>query len=196
MSNRRPSPALVVAVLALFVALSGTAVASGVVPLAKRAFTADKAKMADKAKVANTAKKLGGLTAAQLAARMRGPRGVAGPQGPKGDTGPAGLQGAAGPAGPKGDQGAQGPAGPATASSLVSVDTAPFALAPSEARLFTVACGAGGKAVSGGFTYVSDALVIASDTVPNSDDTGWELFLVNASDTISASGTVHVICIK
>ena len=38
---RRPSPALVVALLALFVALSGTAVAAGVVPLAKRALVAD-----------------------------------------------------------------------------------------------------------------------------------------------------------
>lgn len=36
-----PSPALVVASMALFVALSGTAVAAGVVPLAKRALSAD-----------------------------------------------------------------------------------------------------------------------------------------------------------
>jgi len=54
---RRPSPALVVALLALFVALSGTAVAAGVVPLAKRALTADTAK---------NSLKLGGLTAAQV----------------------------------------------------------------------------------------------------------------------------------
>ncbi|MGZ4396265.1 MAG: hypothetical protein ACXVZ2_12995 [Gaiellaceae bacterium] len=53
----RPSPALVVAILALFVALSGTAVAAGVVPLAKRALTADTAK---------NSLKLGGLTAAQV----------------------------------------------------------------------------------------------------------------------------------
>jgi hypothetical protein len=59
--GRRPSPALVVALLALFVALSGTAVAAGVVPLAKRAFVADSAKSAD------NAKKVGGLTAAQVA---------------------------------------------------------------------------------------------------------------------------------
>jgi hypothetical protein len=51
----RPSPALVVALTALFVALSGTAVAAGVVPLAKRALSAD------------NAKKLGGKTAAQVA---------------------------------------------------------------------------------------------------------------------------------
>ena len=36
-----PSPALTVASIALFVALSGTAVAAGVVPLAKRALSAD-----------------------------------------------------------------------------------------------------------------------------------------------------------
>ena len=52
----RPSPAMVVALIALFVALSGTAVAAGVVPLATRALTAD------------NAKKLQGLTATQIAA--------------------------------------------------------------------------------------------------------------------------------
>jgi hypothetical protein len=50
-----PSPALVLASIALFVALSGTAVAAGVVPLAKRALQAD------------NARKLGGKTPAQIA---------------------------------------------------------------------------------------------------------------------------------
>ena len=63
---RRPSPALVVALLALFISLTGTAVAAGVVPLAKRALVADRAKTADKAKTADNANKLGGLTAAQV----------------------------------------------------------------------------------------------------------------------------------
>jgi hypothetical protein len=52
---RFPSPALVLAAIALFVALGGTAVAASVVPLAKRALQAD------------NAKKLGGKTAAQIA---------------------------------------------------------------------------------------------------------------------------------
>lgn len=68
--RRLPSPALVIAVLALFVALGGSAVAAGVVPLAKRALSADKAKISD------NAKKLGGKTAAQLtteAAAKSGP---------------------------------------------------------------------------------------------------------------------------
>ena len=51
---RFPSPALVVAILALFVALGGTAVAAGVVPLAKRALVAD------------NAKKVGGKSAGQV----------------------------------------------------------------------------------------------------------------------------------
>jgi len=41
---RKPSPAMIVALAALFVALSGSAVAAGVVPLAKRALVADNAK--------------------------------------------------------------------------------------------------------------------------------------------------------
>src|SRR5437016_2779250 len=40
----RPSPAMIVAVLALMVALTGSAVAAGVVPLARRALVADNAK--------------------------------------------------------------------------------------------------------------------------------------------------------
>ena len=56
LSARKPSPAMVVALVALFVALSGTAVAAGVPALAKRALIAD------------NAKKLGGQTAAQVAA--------------------------------------------------------------------------------------------------------------------------------
>jgi len=54
--RRMPSPALVIAVAALFVSLTGTAVAAGVVPLAKRALVAD------------NAKKVGGQTAEQIAA--------------------------------------------------------------------------------------------------------------------------------
>ena len=69
--RKRPSPALVVALVALFVSLSGTAVAAGIVPLAKRALTADKAKVSD------NARKLGGQTSAALLARAAGMPGPA-----------------------------------------------------------------------------------------------------------------------
>ncbi len=62
---RLPSPAMAVALVALFIGLTGTAFAVGekIVPLAKRALTADKAKVAD------NAKKLGGQTSAALVAQ-------------------------------------------------------------------------------------------------------------------------------
>src|SRR5881628_392743 len=61
MLRRLPSPSVVISLIALFVALGGTAVAAGVVPLAKRSLVAD------------NAKKLGGKTAAQVAALRPAP---------------------------------------------------------------------------------------------------------------------------
>jgi len=58
-----PSPALVVALLALFVALSGTAVAAGIVP---------------RARLADNATKLQGKTPAQVAALAPAPGSLAG----------------------------------------------------------------------------------------------------------------------
>lgn len=65
--TKRPSPALVVAMVALFVALGGTAgaVVTAAVPLAKRALTAD------------NAKKLAGQTPAQIAEQAAGMPGPA-----------------------------------------------------------------------------------------------------------------------
>ena len=75
---RRPSPAMVVATCALFVALTGGAFAAGqAIPL--RAKNADHAKVADQAKVAALAKvatnalKVGGKTAAQIVASVPAP---------------------------------------------------------------------------------------------------------------------------
>jgi hypothetical protein len=106
---RTPTPALVVATTALFAALSGGALAAGIVPLARHAHTADSATMAQ------NAQHLNGQTASQLAALMRGPRGLPGIQGPAGTPGATGAVGPAGPAGPqgpKGDTGATGQQGP------------------------------------------------------------------------------------
>ena len=58
--KRLPSPAMIIALVALFVALSGTAVAAGIVPLAKRALVAD------------NAKKLNGFSAGAIAAGIPG----------------------------------------------------------------------------------------------------------------------------
>ncbi len=257
MKRHLPSPALIVAGLALFVALTGGAVAAGIVPLAQRAYSADTAK------VALNAKKLGGKTPAQLAAAATGSRGPAGSQGPagpqgsKGDRGATGSQGPAGQAGPKGDvgaglkivgtvatvgdlpatgttgdaylvagdlhvwtgsawtnagpvkgpkgdkgdtgaAGAAGPPGPpgaaGAAAVAVSVHTQPFTLAVNTFHQFTTACGAGQKAVSGGFTYTTGSL-IPQDSTPTGDGSGWQLSLINISDTEGAAGTLNVVCL-
>jgi hypothetical protein len=91
MRRHSPSPAMVIACLALFIALGGTGYA------------------------ASGALSDGGSPQATVARRARrstrGPRGFRGRTGPKGATGPAGPQGAAG---------AQGPAGTAKAFAVVS----------------------------------------------------------------------------
>lgn len=143
MKFRHPSPALVIAVIALFVSLSGTAVAAGVVPLAKRALTA------------NNAQKLQGKTARQVASLP-------------------------------------GPA--SSAAALIAPATAPFALAASEEKEFSVQCQAGSKAISGGFTTAN--AVIAADTHPSTDGGSWAVYLINLSTTQPAAGAAYAMCVR
>jgi hypothetical protein len=79
--TRRPTPAFVVAMIALFVALGGTAgaVATQAVPLAKRALVAD------------NAKKLGGQTSGQVAAQAARAALALSPAGPRPASSAAGL---------------------------------------------------------------------------------------------------------
>jgi len=90
---RKPSPALVVAVIALCVALSGSAIAE---PVADSA-----ASLASNVKKALKLAKAADKRSKQALSRAQ----RQGPQGPKGETGPQGLSGPQGPAG------AAGPAG-------------------------------------------------------------------------------------
>ena len=109
-----PSPALLIAMIALFVALGGTGYAASQVAGGDHAVTAQKTKASH---------------------GLRGPRGFRGPQGPRGLRGPQGSQG---PQGPQGSTGTQGPKGtngsPAFAAVLgrgVTVPAGPSFLAPS-----------------------------------------------------------------
>jgi hypothetical protein len=161
MHLRRPSPALVVALVALFMSLSGTAVAAGVVPVAKRAL------------FANNAGKLQGRSAKQVAA-------LPGPATYLNGLTAEDIAGMPSPA--------------STADALVSTGTAPFALAPSEQKDFSAQRSAGAKAISGGFTTPN--VVLAADTRPNASGTGWTLYLMNLSDSASATGNVQVVCLS
>jgi hypothetical protein len=114
----------------------------------------------------------------------------AGPvQGPKGDTGTTGSQGPPGPQGPQGLQGAAGTA-------AVTIHTVSYSLnatgTAGDTNVVTATCGAGQKAVSGGFD--SNGNVFNEDTFPTVADDGWSIFLVNGDSTTS-SGTVYAVCL-
>jgi hypothetical protein len=106
----RQSPAMIVAMLALFVALTGTAVATTSALITGKQIKNNSITGAD---IKNKS-----IAVADLASKARGARGVrgaAGPPGPAGAQGPAGALGAKGDKGDKGDPGTAGaPGQPAT----------------------------------------------------------------------------------
>ena len=166
---RLPSPAMAVALAALFVALSGTAVAAGVPALAKRALTADKAKVAD------NAKKLEGKTSAQLLATANS----------------AAKQAAESAASAAASQ--PGPA--STAAGLVTNKGAGFSIGPDQEQFITATCDPGSKAVGGGFNNPTAALVLSFGSYPTADGAGWTEDLVNIGSS-TGSGNVVAMCLK
>jgi hypothetical protein len=99
-SLRHPSPALVISLIALFVALGGTTYAARSLPTNSVGTAQIKNEAVTRTKIAK-----------QTLARLHGRRGATGPQGPtgpKGDQGIQGIPGAKGDQGLKGDQGIQG----------------------------------------------------------------------------------------
>jgi len=99
---RRPSPALVLALIALFVAMAGTAGAAGS-PTKIGAAQIKKGSISTKHLNRRLRRKLTKL------AKKAGAEGASGAQGPQGPAGPAGPQGEKGGPGEKGDQGPVGP---------------------------------------------------------------------------------------
>jgi hypothetical protein len=118
---RRPSPTAIIASLALFFALGGTAVA------------------ASHYLITNTSQiKLSVLSK------------LKGKSGPQGAAGPAGAQGASGPQGPAGSQGPAGPAGPSNLSAITTVTGPTVEVENSKVKAASAECPAGDRAVSGG----------------------------------------------
>jgi Collagen triple helix repeat (20 copies) len=102
---QRPSPALVVSLVALSVALGGTGYAAIVLPANSVGAKQIKRNAVTGAKVKNSSLVASDFRPGQL------PAGPAGPVGPAGATGPRGPEGARGLEGPRGDTGATGPKG-------------------------------------------------------------------------------------
>ena len=128
---RRPTPAMIVALVALFSSLAGGATAAKLLTgkqIANKSITGKdvKPRSLTGKHVKNRSLKAKDFKRGQLPAGEMGPEGPAGPagaEGPAGSAGPEGDRGpigATGPEGPEGPEGPQGPAGPAGGNVIAS----------------------------------------------------------------------------
>lgn len=194
---RRPSPAMIVACIALLVALGGTSFAAatqlarnsvGTAQLRNNAVTNPKIKnnAVNSAKVANRSLLRTDFAPGQL---------PAGPTGPQGPAGPAGAQGPAGPAGPAG---VIGTITDRTASVVVDGGVAENG-AWNSARV-TSLCQGNERAISGATDWSTDAAgreLVTGEIEPQKNAQGQVIgFLavgLNDSGTDSTF-TVHSFC--
>ena len=109
--SRKPSPAIIISLVALFVALGGTSYAA--IALAPK-------NSVNSASVINGSLQKADLSKKAVTA-LKGTRGARGPAGAAGAAGAAGPVGATGPAGAAGTNGAQGASGPRGPSDAVAV---------------------------------------------------------------------------
>lgn len=191
--EHRLSPAMVVALIALFVAMGGSAYAVirlppnsvGTKQLKNGAVT--NAKLRNGA-VTATKVKMGSLLASNFKAGQL-------PQGPKGTTGPAGATG---------PTGATGPQGPPGATNVVVRTQSLGATPAGEWVVYNVQCQTGERATGGGAAFATgpdpnDSLmwsepVTASGVAKNGGTpTGWSSILKNNSASARAS-TGYVVC--
>ena len=173
----RITPALVIASIALFASLAGTGVAASIVPLAKRALKADKAKVAT---TAQNALKLNGATADQIAA-IPGPATDA--QTLNGQTA---AQIAATP----------GPASSLPAS-LITVRSKGWSVQnEGNQTQEKVLCQTGEKALGGGYDIAKGYANPIIDA-PLPDLSGWTFKVWALSgNNVPANGSVWVVCAK
>jgi hypothetical protein len=178
--------------LALFIALSGTAYAAtlprnsvGTAQLKRNAVTSAKVKPRSL---------LGSdFRPGQLPAGPQGPQGPAGPRGPEGPPGARGAEGATGARGAEGARGPQGPQGPAGATN-VTVRTGPTQGGDAE-----VFCNPGEVAVGGGGgpTNPSTELTFLRYSRPVQDSgtpTGWSVLIEDVNGNPSQSVQAVVVC--
>jgi hypothetical protein len=156
--NRLPSPAMLVACVALLVSLGGVSYAAGVLPkdsvgtaqLKKEAVTGAKLK---KNAVTGSKVKNGSLIAADFKAGQL----PAGPQGPKGDLGPQG---------PKGDKGDPGPPGSSVAFAKITLTAGGATVDAQRSKNFTAATVTRpfqGVACISGLTFTPKNILVSVD---------------------------------
>jgi hypothetical protein len=127
MRLRRPSPSMLVALLALFVALGGGSYAALQIPRGSVGTNQLKNGAVTSPKVRNNSLLVRDFNRSAHS-QLQGPQGARGAQGPAGAQGPGGPQGPAGPAGP-----ATGPAGGALAVNYPNPTLSPDGRGPAVA---------------------------------------------------------------
>lgn len=123
-----------------------------------------------------------------------GAQGVPGPKGDRGDPGPKGdqgTQGTEGAQGAQGVQGIQGPPGPAGAISGYAQAGTSGSIPPNSQLILIVACPAGKKPLSGGFTTFQDAEVLSSEPINNNS---WRAIFRNRHPSQAIDARVSVLC--
>jgi hypothetical protein len=176
----RPSPAMVVACIALVFAMTGAGYAAGMLG----PNTVGTAQLKSNAVISSKVKN-GSL----LKADFKSGQIPAGPQGPAGPAGPAGAAGPAGPAGAQGIQGIQGPPGPVVLDYNVSADIANPANTQSPASLD---CDAGQFATGGGVFGAAGLTQSVNSSYPIDNNT-WRVW-VNNNGGVASTFRVYVIC--
>jgi hypothetical protein len=170
--------------LALFVALGGTAYAAslprnsvGTAQLKRNAVTSAKVK-----------------PRTLLASDFRQGQLPAGPQGPRGPEGPPGARGAEGATGARGAEGARGPGGPEGPAGATNVTVR---TGPQEAGEAEATCNPGEVAVGGGglsFDTELTFLRFSGPTPPSGTPTGWGVTTARLDGTVSQNSQAFVVC--
>jgi hypothetical protein len=176
-TSQRPSPAMVVAFIALLLALGSGAYAQLRIPRNSVGTAQLKANAVTSPKVRAGSLLRSDFRAGQL------PRGPAGPAGAAGARGATGERGPAGPAGPA------GAAGATNVTIVTGTPAAPLAQAncPAGAR----ATGGGGVAAVGAYIYTSAPAATAGGTTPNA----WQVQAETvAMPSVPAVATPYVVC--
>jgi hypothetical protein len=174
--SHRPSPAMVVAFIALLVGLGSSAYAQLIIPRNSVGNPQLKRNAVTSSKVKNRSLLRRDFRAGQL---PRGPRGLTGPQGPRG---PRGFTGERGPAGPAGTPGATN----------VTVRLGPLATGGD-----SIADCLPGERATGGGGFVSEEggfLFDSSPTATSGTPTDWEAEAELAADGTPADVQAYVIC--
>lgn len=188
MLRRRPTPATVISLVALFVALGGTTYAAATIGSAQIKNNSIRGKDIRKSAVTTSDIKNNAVRSADVRNGSLQAGDFASGQLPAGATGPVG---------PKGDKGDKGDTGAPGATNVIT-RSKPDTIPANTAKIVNVACAEGERATGGGGNNVAARGVNVIQTAPEplgnaSTPTGWQVTWDNT--TASAKGvTVYAIC--